>query len=58
MALDALTESVDMVQNNAAEYANLYSGYVTRTARVEAYKKEAELHAEAIAALKKAGVAG
>jgi len=56
LALGALTESVDLVQNQYLEYADLYSGYPTRTARVDSYKRDAELHVDAIEALKKAGI--
>jgi len=50
-ALDALTESVDLVANTYAEAVDLYAGYPSRQTRVAALKSHLEAHEAAITAL-------
>lgn len=51
MALNALNNSVDVVQNEHARYAEMYQGYPSRKAQINLYQQDYESHKAAIAAL-------
>jgi hypothetical protein len=53
-ALDALTESYDLVYNEYREACEKYNGFPSRQARVDALRRDAEKHHAAIYALEKA----
>lgn len=53
-ALDALEESIDIVQAEHANAVSMYSNYPSRQARIDALKLEAEKHNAAIEALRAA----
>lgn len=53
-ALDALNDSVDVVQNEYARYSEMYQGYPSRKSQIDSYQQAYERHKKAIADLQAA----